>query len=75
MLKKRQIEKVQAAEAFEAMFTSPGPELISWGPIRWYGLLIVPVVLIGLNLSSQLANPKAGNELIMTCFHCSCSRR
>ena len=39
------------------MFASPGPELFQFGPItlRWYGLLIASAVLIGLNLSSRLA--------------------
>ena len=42
------------------MFTSPGPELIQLGPLtlRWYGLLIALAVLIGLNLSSQLARSR-----------------
>ena len=36
---------------------SPGPELFQLGPfsLRWYGLLIACSVLIGLNLSSELA--------------------
>ena len=39
---------------------SPGPELIQLGPfsLRWYGLLIAISVLIGLNLSSELARKK-----------------
>jgi len=39
---------------------SPGPELIQLGPfsLRWYGLLIAISVLIGLNLSSELAHHK-----------------
>ena len=39
------------------MFVSPGPELFQFGPftLRWYGLLIASAVLIGLNLSSRLA--------------------
>ena len=39
---------------------SPGPELIHLGPLslRWYGLLIAISVLIGLNLSSELATKK-----------------
>lgn len=42
------------------MFTSPGPELFQFGPLtlRWYGLLIASAVLIGLNLSSSLANSR-----------------
>ena len=42
------------------MFTSPGPELIQLGPLtlRWYGLLIALAVLVGLNLSSQLARSR-----------------
>ena len=49
------------------MFASPGPELFQFGPItlRWYGLLIASAVLIGLNLSSQLAQQrKLENGLI-----------
>ena len=49
------------------MFTSPGPELIQFGPLtlRWYGLLIAAAVLIGLNLSSRLAQSrKLENGLI-----------
>ncbi len=40
-----------------AIFTSPGPVLLHWGPltIRWYGLLIASAVLIGINLSQYLA--------------------
>ena len=40
--------------------TSPGAELLRLGPfsLRWYGLLIAISVLIGLNLSSFLANKK-----------------
>ena len=39
---------------------SPGPELIQLGPfsLRWYGLLIGISVLLGLNLSSELAQRK-----------------
>ena len=39
---------------------SPGPELIQLGPfsLRWYGLLIGISVLLGLNLSSELARRK-----------------
>ncbi len=39
---------------------SPGAELFKLGPfsLRWYGLLIAISVLIGLNLSSSLANEK-----------------
>ena len=42
------------------MFTSPGPELVQLGPfvLRWYGLLIASAVLIGLNLSSWLAQKR-----------------
>ena len=42
------------------MFASPGPELFQFGPItlRWYGLLIASAVLIGLNLSSWLAQQR-----------------
>ncbi|MGB1416008.1 MAG: prolipoprotein diacylglyceryl transferase [Synechococcus sp.] len=49
------------------MFTSPGPELVQLGPfvLRWYGLLIACAVLIGLNLSSWLAQQrKLENGLI-----------
>ena len=39
---------------------SPGPELIQLGPfsLRWYGLLIGISVLLGLNLSGELASKK-----------------
>jgi len=39
---------------------SPGPELINLGPfsLRWYGLLIAISVLVGLNLSGELAQKK-----------------
>ena len=39
---------------------SPGPELIQLGPfsLRWYGLLISISVLLGLNLSGELASKK-----------------
>ena len=42
------------------MFASPGPELFQFGPfvLRWYGLLIAAAVLIGLNLSSALAQQR-----------------
>ena len=46
--------------AFLSTFMSPGSEFIQLGPftIRWYGLLIAIAVLIGLNLSSKLANQR-----------------
>ena len=39
---------------------SPGPELFQLGPfsLRWYGLLIAISVLVGFNLSSELASKK-----------------
>ena len=39
---------------------SPGPELFQLGPfsLRWYGLLIAISVLVGLNLSGELARKK-----------------
>ena len=39
---------------------SPGPELFQLGPFlfRWYGLLIAISVLVGLNLSGELARKK-----------------
>ena len=39
---------------------SPGPDLFQLGPfsLRWYGLLIAISVLVGLNLSSELASKK-----------------
>ena len=39
---------------------SPGPELFQLGPfsLRWYGLLIAISVLVGLNLSGELALKK-----------------
>ncbi len=41
-------------------FSSPGPELFQLGPfsLRWYGLLIAISVLLGLNLSGELASKK-----------------
>ncbi|GCE64370.1 prolipoprotein diacylglyceryl transferase [cyanobiont of Ornithocercus magnificus] len=50
-----------------ASFTSPGPELLRFGPfsLRWYGLLIAFAVTIGLNLSSHLARHRGlKNETI-----------
>lgn len=43
-----------------ATFQSPGPEIVSIGPItlRWYGLLIASAVLIGVALSQYLAERK-----------------
>ena len=43
-----------------ATFQSPGPEIVSIGPItlRWYGLLIASAVLIGVALSQYLAEKK-----------------
>ncbi|MDP6310173.1 MAG: hypothetical protein QF727_04295, partial [Prochlorococcaceae cyanobacterium ETNP14_MAG_4] len=48
-------------DALIATFTSPGPELFQHGPfaLRRYGLLIAIAVLIGLNLSSQLARQRS----------------
>ena len=45
---------------FPATFMSPGSEFLRLGPfvIRWYGLLIAIAILIGLNLSSNLANQR-----------------
>ncbi|MEL7355110.1 MAG: prolipoprotein diacylglyceryl transferase [Cyanobacteria bacterium J06555_13] len=42
---------------FLARFQSPGPEIVSLGPVtlRWYGLLIASAVLIGVVLSQYLA--------------------
>ena len=47
-------------DLFLSIFKSPGPELINFGPIviRWYGLLIAISVLVGLNISSKLANQR-----------------
>lgn len=44
-------------------FASPGPILISIGPItiRWYGLLIASAVLIGITLSQYLAKQRKIN--------------
>jgi len=41
-------------------FQSPGPEIVSIGPItlRWYGLLIASAVLIGVVLSQSLAKKR-----------------
>ena len=43
-----------------SILQSPGPELFKFGPlaIRWYGLLIALSVLIGLNLSNNLAKQR-----------------
>ena len=39
------------------MFTSPGPEIISWPiTIRWYGVLIAAGALIGLHLATREAD-------------------
>jgi phosphatidylglycerol:prolipoprotein diacylglycerol transferase len=55
---------------FAFRFTSPGPEMISLGPltIRWYGFLIASAVLIGIFLSQTLvrrhnATPHLVNSL------------
>ncbi len=47
-------------DALTATFSSPGPELLQLGPfsLRWYGLLIAISVLIGLNLSTNLAKKR-----------------
>ncbi len=47
-------------EYFFLALRSPGPELFQLGPfsLRWYGLLIAISVLVGLNLSGQLASKK-----------------
>ena len=39
---------------------SPGPDLFQMGPfsLRWYGLLIALSVLVGLNISGELASKK-----------------
>ncbi len=41
-------------------FSSPGPVLFELGPLslRWYGLLIAISVLLGLNLSGNLAKQR-----------------
>ena len=41
-------------------FRSPGPEIVSLGPItlRWYGLLIASAVIIGVLLSQYLAKQR-----------------
>ena len=46
---------------------SPGPELIQLGPfsLRWYGLLIAVSVLLGLNLSGELASKKGLKKSII----------
>ena len=46
------------------VFQSPGPNLIELGPfiIRWYGILIAISVLLGLNLSSRIANSRGLNN-------------
>ena len=45
---------------FIGEFQSPGPEIVSLGPItlRWYGLLIASAVLIGVVLSQYLAKKR-----------------
>ena len=47
-------------EAIFAGFKSPGPQILEFGPfiLRWYGLLIALSVLIGLNLSNNLAKKR-----------------
>ena len=46
---------------------SPGPELFQLGPfsLRWYGLLIAISVLVGLNLSGELASKKGLKKSII----------
>ncbi len=47
-------------EEIFGVFKSPGSELLNIGGlvVRWYGLLIALAVVIGLNLSSRLADLK-----------------
>tara|TARA_Y100001968_G_C19396090_1_gene738407 strand:+ start:111 stop:1022 length:912 start_codon:yes stop_codon:yes gene_type:complete len=49
------------------VLSSPGQELLSIGPfvIRWYGLLIAIAVLIGLKLSTKLANLRGVNNKLI----------
>ncbi len=48
------------AELLLATFSSPGPILFGYGPfeLRWYGFLIAISVIIGLNLSTILAQSR-----------------
>ena len=41
-------------------FSSPGPNLFSFGPLtlRWYGILIALSIFIGLNISNKLARAR-----------------
>ena len=43
-----------------ALFTSPGPLVVQFGPfaLRWYGLLIATAVLLGLALASRLGRSR-----------------
>ena len=47
---------------------SPGPELFQLGPfsLRWYGLLIAISVLVGLNLSGELASKKGFKKSLIS---------
>ena len=49
---------------------SSGPELIQLGPfsLRWYGLLIAISVLLGLNLSGELARKKVLKKSLINDF-------
>tara|TARA_Y100001968_G_scaffold278441_1_gene273768 strand:- start:137 stop:1021 length:885 start_codon:yes stop_codon:yes gene_type:complete len=49
------------------VLTSPGPNLFTFGPLtlRWYGLLIGLSILIGLNISNQLAKSRDINKAII----------
>lgn len=48
---------------FIAQLSSPGPIVFEWGPIaiRWYGLLIASAVILGVSLSSYLADRRGLN--------------
>ena len=50
---------------------SPGPELFQLGPfsLRWYGLLKAISVLIGLNLSGELARKKGLKKNLINDLH------
>jgi len=54
------LPNVLFANVLFAQFQSPGPDIVSIGPItlRWYGLLIASAVLIGVALSQYLAKKK-----------------
>ena len=54
-------------ELIFSVFQSPGPEALNFGPLvfRWYGVLIAISVLVGLKISSKLANQRGISTLFI----------